>query len=266
MIRRPRSHIKMNRRLIYSMAIISLVVVTVLSVTIHMITKSDQKVEEDLLAVSLTATNKADNETIEEDVVNTENVENNQTSENSEIPAELLQSNKTVMSFDVKIDGTMVPEEIDYYRVFIDEFEKIKAGDKDTIVKYFGNSDVFLPEVVADRMMATEITFLSYSEDKNGDREINIHVCTVDYQKMNNDFTSAKDNSVSNGATETDATELAKRTVAENLINNEYKVCYNIPVIVHDGEIVPKEYLKQALTGGWYTGIGIELEPVKCIN
>ena len=59
--------------------------------------------------------------------------------------------------------------------------------------------------------------------------------------------------------------EQAKLNEAKKLASGDYNVCYNISVNIVDGQLVVSEALKQAMTCGWYSGIGIELNPVECI-
>ena len=132
----------------------------------------------------------------------------------------------------------------------------IKQGDPDTVAKYFGTSDVFTPEKVADRVSTTNITLVSSTALEDGNFELLIHVCTIDYNKMNSDYKAAGQNADSTAA---------KKQVTRNLINGDYSICYNIPVLTSGNGIVISEAFKQAITGGWYIGAGVELSSVECI-
>ena len=163
--------------------------------------------------------------------------------------------------------------EINYYGCIEEVVQGFKDGNVDIIQQFFGQSDVFSPEVVADRVSVSEITEIETTSNEDGTTTVEIHICTIDYNLMNSDFleieTAEKelyDASVANGSTpEISYTDKAKRAVAENLLDGKYDVGYNIPVLVNtDGTVVPTEAFKQAITGGWYNGIGIELTSVKC--
>lgn len=132
----------------------------------------------------------------------------------------------------------------------------IKQGDPDTVAKYFGTSDVFTPEKVADRVSTTNITLVSSTALEDGNFELLIHVCTIDYNKMNSDYKAAGQNADSTAA---------KKQVTRNLINGDYSICYNIPVLTSGDGIVISEAFKQAITGGWYIGAGVELSSAECI-
>jgi hypothetical protein len=157
---------------------------------------------------------------------------------------EPLASNKTLYVEDFDAD----------YESLVSDIENLKSGDIDTVTRYFGSSDAFTPESVADRVSMSELTFLESSTDETGENEIVIHVCTIDYNKMNEDYQNL------------DTTdEEGKKEITKNLINGDYDVCYNIVLTVENGEVQVSEAFKQAITGGWYTGTGVELTPVGCI-
>lgn len=132
----------------------------------------------------------------------------------------------------------------------------IKQGDPDTVAKYFGTSDVFTPEKVADRVSTTNITLVSSTALEDSNFELLIHVCTIDYNKMNSDYKAAGQNADSTAA---------KKQVTRNLINGDYSICYNIPVLTSGNGIVISEAFKQAITGGWYIGADVELSSAECI-
>lgn len=141
------------------------------------------------------------------------------------------------------------------------DIDGIKAGDPEIIAKYFGTSDVFTPETVADRVSATIITLVSSEPTENGEYNLIVHVCTIDYPKMNSDYATAEANL---GDDTGDGTK-AKKEVTRNLIDGSYKVCYNIPLVVNSDGLVVSEAFKQAITGSWYTGTNVSLSPAECI-
>ena len=142
------------------------------------------------------------------------------------------------------------------YEAVINDVEKLRAADRDTVVKYFGESDIFSPETVADKVYASKITFLGSESDNNGNNIIIVHVCTSDYNKLSSDYQKLVDN---------ESIEEPKKEVVKNLINGDYDIHYNIPVKVIDGEVQISESFKQAITGGWYTGVDVNLTPVDCV-
>ena len=240
--------------------VVGIILAMILAVMVMIISNLNKPIEEqpEVFAVNLSASEVAMNDAID-------NSENQDVTLND---ADTLDNDQFILdSFTVDLSDMNVPEGRDYYKVFMDELDKLKAADPEIVQKYFGNSDVFTPELVADRVSATTISFISNVVSTDGNVEVNIHVCTIDYNKMNSDFNQFKDEALLNEYVDNEeaAIDTAKRSVAEKLIEGEYKVCYNIPIVIQDGSIVPKEYLKQALTGGWYKGLNVELEPVDCI-
>lgn len=141
------------------------------------------------------------------------------------------------------------------YNLIVDEFQKLQNKDVDTITKYFGLSDIFTPETVSDRIVASKLTCMSFEAQEDGSYIVNVHICTLEYNAMNKDFNELKEDK--------DDDE-SKRIVANNLLDSKYDIHYNIPISIVNGEIVVSEYFKHAITGGWYTGVGVELEPVDC--
>lgn len=146
------------------------------------------------------------------------------------------------------------------------DIEGIKSGNPDIISKYFGVSDVFTPETVADRVSATTITLVSSEQVDEQTYNLIVHVCTIDYPKMNSDYAAAEvskqsDEAVGQSEVETEA----KKEVTKNLIDGNYSVCYNIPLVLSSDGIVISEAFKQAITGSWYSGTNVTLTPVECI-
>ena len=52
--------------------------------------------------------------------------------------------------------------------------------------------------------------------------------------------------------------------IAKGVVNGNYDLHYTIPVTVENCAVVVTEEIKQALTGGWYTGVGTALANVEC--
>lgn len=161
----------------------------------------------------------------------------------------------------------------DYFEILLNDLNNLKNGDDKTVTNYFGTSDVFTPEVIADRVSVTTMSLIDYSVDELGNNVVNTHICTINYDLMNSDYTQVEaeqkeiyDAEVSKGNNpELSYTDSAKKIIAANLIEGKYNVCYNIPVTIIDNAVVVSESIKQAITGGWYNGVGVELTPAKCI-
>lgn len=135
------------------------------------------------------------------------------------------------------------------------DFDKLQAGDTSVIEKYFGTGEQMTPESVADRVSASSIKLLSLSDIVNTS-SIVVHVCSIDYEAMNKDYATL----CKSDSEETDA----KTELATNLADGKYDVCYNIVLSIDSEatEAVINEQFKQAITGGWYQGLGENLEEV----
>lgn len=135
------------------------------------------------------------------------------------------------------------------------DFDKLQAGDTSVIEKYFGTGEQMTPESVADRVSASSIKLLSLSDIVNTS-SIVVHVCSIDYEAMNKDYATL----CKSDSEETDA----KTELATNLADGKYDVCYNIILSIDPDatEAVINEQFKQAITGGWYQGLGENLEEV----
>lgn len=135
------------------------------------------------------------------------------------------------------------------------DFDKLQAGDTSVIEKYFGTGEQMTSESVADRVSASSIKLLSLSDIVNTS-SIVVHVCSIDYEAMNKDYATL----CKSDSEETDA----KTELATNLADGKYNVCYNIILSIDPEatEAVINEQFKQAITGGWYQGLGENLEEV----
>lgn len=198
--------------------------------------------------------------------------------------------------------------------IIVSDIEGLLAGKQDTIVKYFGESDIYTAESVKDRVSVAKVTFvsassvgnmtLSYSvqteesgtieeatketsngiEEKsetstgldeyagilNGDIEVKLHICTMDYLKTKDAVDSLNTRMKSENPTMEKEEMNTKITaeIASRAQNGEFEAHITIPVIVHyvngEGSIVLTEELKLALTGGWYNPTQAKIVSGEC--
>lgn len=170
---------------------------------------------------------------------------------------------------------------LDPYETIQLELDLLKDKDILTTEKYFGMSEVFTPDKIADRLAATVVTFISKENLGDGSNKVILHICTLDYNKMQSKSnevyselnaataTPMPDNEADSPETlanmeEIDIDSEVKKEVAKGVVTGDFEVHYTIPIIVKDGSVVVTEELKQALTGNWYTGIGTSLKEVEC--
>lgn len=166
----------------------------------------------------------------------------------------------------IEIESRIIGDTRNYFTILQDDLDSIKNQNIEIIEKYFGTSDVFTPETVADRVSLSTVTLINEEVTSSNEEELIIHICTVDYVKMNSDYTKYTKKYKKEGLDKNDAKYQAKKDVTKKMLKNKYKVCYNIPIKVSDGSIVVSEAFKQAITGGWYAGVGTKLTDVDCIN
>lgn len=161
---------------------------------------------------------------------------------------------------------TVANEEVDIdpYEIIANDIEAIKNGDKEVITRYFSNSVVFSPDIVADKLAATLVSFISTNKNEDENTEVLIHICTLDYKKMLEANKQIKENLISQGVSEDEVAEQVKKELARGIVKGEYESHYNIPVVVENGYVRVTEELKEAITGGWYTGINTQLQNVTC--
>lgn len=151
------------------------------------------------------------------------------------------------------------------YKKIENELELLKQHDKDMIRKYFGESKEFTEDTIADKLTATRISFIS-AECNKDTAYVVVHICTLDYNKMNQDYMAYKQGLVKENESISDE-DIKRETsteVAKGVLDGRYDAHYNIPVTVSkDGVIVSEQY-KQAITGNWYKGVGSGLESTSC--
>lgn len=219
------------------------VALLLLTFTIHGSLK-ETNVEESM------AVNEVITETIEEETVKTENTE-----------TELVESTNEVAVASAKIVE-------DPYSIVETEIEALKNKDATMVNKYFGESTVFTADAIADRLTATVVSFVSSKEIENN-QEIVVHICTLDYDKMNEAAKEIKSSieteaEESDGATTEEIANTTNKEVAKGVVSGDFDLHYNIPIRIENGSVVVTEELKQAITGNWYKGVNITLESVEC--
>ena len=106
----------------------------------------------------------------------------------------------------------------------------------------------------------------STNEKKDNLNRTDIHICSVDTEKLNKEIAkvekTAKERNV---AISTESLNtIVDRAIKKKL--KKYKKCYQITVEKDSSteELIITEEFKSAITGKWYTGIGVKLENVKC--
>ena len=185
----------------------------------------------------------------------------------SEMPQgvnEIILENKTMELRSESIEESLATNDIvvetDPYELIYNDIENIKAGDANTITRYFGSSEVFSPDIVSDKLAATMVSFISSETKEDGTIEVLIHICALDYDLMVNDTNSLRMASEDGQMDE----DVIKKEIAKGIVRGDYDVHYTIPVVVSNNTVKVTEELKQVITGNWYNGLNIVLTQVDC--
>lgn len=155
----------------------------------------------------------------------------------------------------------------DVYSLVEKDFELLKSDDSDTKHKYYGMSTTIDNEDFSRLLKYTEIHKIdSTNEKKDNLNRTDIHICSVDTEKLNKEIAkvekTAKERNV---AISTESLNtIVDRAIKKKV--KKYKKCYQITVEKDSSteELIITEEFKSAITGKWYTGIGVKLENVKC--
>lgn len=182
----------------------------------------------------------------------------------------------------------------------IEDINNLMNCDTETVTRYFGDSDVYIPTLVADRVSVAKLTFTSITdasgnslitEDKatpltnpqdidkeiedvagvvDGDISVGLHICTIDYSKMSGAVQSLTENIKEKDPfiTEDKLEKQVTDEVAARATNGEFDIHLNTTIIVRytsgKSKVVLTEQYKAALTGGWYNPTNLELESTSC--
>lgn len=182
----------------------------------------------------------------------------------------------------------------------IEDINNLMDCDTETVIRYFGDSDVYTPTLVADRVSVAKLTFTSITdasgnslitEDKtapltnpedidkeiedvagvvDGDISVGLHICTIDYSKMSEAVQSLTERIKEKDPfiTEDKLRKQVTDEVAARATNGEFDIHLNTTIIVRytsgKSKVVLTEQYKTALTGGWYNPTNLELESTSC--
>lgn len=203
--------------------------------------------------------------------------------------AEPAVENETIAEDDIAAKGLTGT---DPYQLIASDIENIKNKDQATIERYFGTSSAFNIDIVADKLAATTVTFISSevvedisktpNEQENKDTKdiqenqasqtgqvgqdikVVIHICTLDYNKMLQYKKQFKEGQLEKGEVEEKINEQVTKALAKGVVNGDFDTHYTIPVMIKDNSVVITEEFKQAITGGWYAGMNTQLQSVAC--
>lgn len=167
--------------------------------------------------------------------------------------------------------------------IIVDDINGLLDGDKEVIERYFGESDIYTDEGVRDRVSVAKVVFTGVggevkSEEEidstgglvDGEVELDIHICTLDYRATNEAVEEITERVKREkvGISEEELSDRVSEEVAIRAKNGEFDIHISLPVKVKyvggEGKVEVTEELKVALTGGWYNAIGAEIESGEC--
>lgn len=151
-------------------------------------------------------------------------------------------------------------------------------GDEEVYHSFFGESDLFTPNSLVDKIQSASVTLIYDEEyditedlvaDPNLTYSVLTHICTYNYYEM--ELASGE---IYASLEETDMTDTEKKVVvgdviSSRLLDGEFDLHITLPidVIYTDGvgTVDITEKLKVALTGGYYNPTNAEIINGECI-
>ena len=131
------------------------------------------------------------------------------------------------------------------------EINLLKNGDKATVEKYFGKSDVYTNEFISSVTSRVVVNFIDetvYSDN------VHLHLCCVQYDEVEKAMKELEKEV-------DDETEISSN-IAQRILDGEFNKCYNVRVQVDVNGMIPTEEFKSKITGGAYESV--EIQEVDC--
>ena len=143
-------------------------------------------------------------------------------------------------------DVENIQEVINPKDIIIADINNLLAGDRDTVIRYFGMSDVYTSDAVRDRLSIAKINFINIedtdidnfmakvSESGTGNINLTVHICTLDYNKTKYAIEELRErlNNEQPGLTEDELNEKVTREIAARAQNSEFDLHISLPVQV----------------------------------
>jgi hypothetical protein len=153
---------------------------------------------------------------------------------------------------DVEEELSKLNQTEDIKELVQNDIEAIRNGEDSIIVKWYGMSDIFTPEFIANTSSRVIVNFI---DSELQPAEVRLHLCAVQYSLVEEDMKKL--------AEEYDEPQEISNIVANKILNGDYSKCYNVTVSVNADGIVPTEELKVVMSGGAYKTV--EVEETECL-
>lgn len=153
------------------------------------------------------------------------------------------------------------------------DISKIVAGDRETIERYFGQSDVYHGLNLINRIAVAKIEVSPVNNDETnsiimseglefGTALVKLKINNISYKKVKEEVERAliknSDNENDAETLENNITTLIMEKASAGILDNDVIIPVTIKYNDGIGSVVITEELKEGLTGGWYNPAGKE--------
>lgn len=153
------------------------------------------------------------------------------------------------MDIEGELDKINTSEEVK--ELVINEIRSLQNGDKATVQKWYGVSDIFTPEYIG---MTSSRVIVNFNDNLVDSRYISLHICSV----QNNEVETAMRELADKG----EDVEAVSNEIGERILEGEFNRCYEVAISTDENGIVPTEELKVIMSGGKYNTV--DVESVEC--
>ena len=153
------------------------------------------------------------------------------------------------MDIEGELDKINTSEEVK--ELVINEIRSLQNGDKATVQKWYGVSDIFTPEYIG---MTSSRVIVNFNDNLVDSRYISLHICSV----QNSEVETAMRELADNG----EDAEAVSNEIGKRILDGEFNRCYEVAVSTDENGIVPTEELKVIMSGGKYNTV--DVESVEC--
>lgn len=137
-----------------------------------------------------------------------------------------------------------------------DDVNSLKAGDKEVIARYFGES------VGLNSSLFKELSLKIIEESPE---EVNVEITNLDFNRIYNlrSEYSEQIKKQNVGISDSDLKSYVDSSLAEQVQKDDYTSKWCITIRGKGNTVTVTEDLKKALSGGWYNSLGCSILPIK---
>lgn len=136
------------------------------------------------------------------------------------------------------------------------DVNSLKAGDKEVIARYFGES------VGLNSSLFKELSLKIIEESPE---EVNVEITNLDFNRIYNlrSEYSEQIKKQNVGISDSDLKSYVDSSLAEQVQKDDYTSKWYITIRGKGNTAIVTEDLKKALSGGWYNSLGCSILPIK---